>query len=53
MNEQTDGELIEQRHQLMDLDQDSQWTDYPGSECVSCPPASDQGYVQLALWGRK
>lgn len=32
------GELMEQRHQLMDLDPDSQWTDYPGAKNVACPP---------------
>lgn len=31
------GLLLEQRHQLLDLDPDSAFT-LPGSCCVNCPP---------------
>ncbi|WP_405769167.1 hypothetical protein OG539_32540 [Actinacidiphila glaucinigra] len=31
------GALLDQRHQLLDLDPDSRF-DYPGACCVNCPP---------------
>lgn len=35
--EATEGALLDQRHQLLDLDPDSRF-DYPGACCVNCPP---------------
>lgn len=32
------GALLEQRHQLLDLDADSQCRDFPGATCPACPP---------------
>ncbi|MEU0665703.1 hypothetical protein ABZ508_26455 [Streptomyces lavendulocolor] len=36
----TDGLLLEQRHQFLDLDADSQFT-VPGSCCPACPPRTE------------
>ncbi|WP_406730953.1 hypothetical protein [Streptomyces sp. NBC_01794] len=38
----TDGLLLEQRHQLLDLDADSAYQ-VPGCACVACPPKTTGG----------
>lgn len=38
----TEGALLEQRHQLLDLDVDSLCRDYPDATCVACLPETER-----------
>ncbi len=38
---ESEGALLEQRHQLLDLDADSRFT-FPGACCVNCPPREEE-----------
>lgn len=43
MDRLTEARLIEQRHQVMDLDADSRYG-LPGAACPACPPVGNREY---------